>query len=72
MSKTVTNLPLPSIVDALRFRIEQYGWPDYKFAKAVGMNQCHFSEVMSGKRRLPLNARIKAHKLGIPANVLLQ
>lgn len=67
-----TEIALPTICEALRFRIEQYGWTDRRFAAEIGMNQSHFSEVMSGKRRLPLNARIKAHKLGVPASVLLQ
>ncbi len=66
------ELGLPSLIDALRFRIEQYGWTDQKFAEEIGMNQGHFSQVMSGKRRLPLSARIKAHALGVPAKVLLQ
>jgi antitoxin component HigA of HigAB toxin-antitoxin module len=72
MPKKEPHFPLPSIVEALQFRMEQYGWQAYRLAKEIGMNKGHFSEVMSGKRRLPLNARIKAHRLGIPANVLLQ
>lgn len=67
------NFPmeLPPL-DALRFRIEQYGWSDAKFARAIGMQRSHFSEVMTGKKRLPINAIRKAVELGIPAKVLLQ
>lgn len=67
-----TRSKLPSITAALEFRRDQYGWTATKLAKAIGMSRHHFSEVMAGKRRLPLNARIKAHKIGVPAKVLLQ
>ena len=71
-AKADAAIGLPTIVEALRFRIEQFGWTDMEFARRVGMNRHHFSEVMSGKRQFPLSARIKAYKLGVPANVLLQ
>lgn len=58
-------------IDALRFRIEQYGWTDAKFAKAVGMAASHFSEVMNGKRKMPIVAIRKAVELGVPAKLLL-
>lgn len=65
-------MKLPTIPEALRFRIDQYGWTDAKFAHEIGMHSQNFSRVMNGKRRLPLDARIKAHKLGVPAALLLQ
>lgn len=58
-------------IDALRFRIEQYGWTDAKFAKAVGMAASHFSEVMNGKRRMPIKAIRLAVGLGVPAKLIL-
>ncbi len=63
---------MPPPIEAIRFRIEQYGWPDYRFAEAIGMQRSHFSEMMKGKRRMPLNAIRKAVELGVPAKVLLQ
>lgn len=63
---------LPSPIDAIRFRIEQYGWRDCKFAEEIGMSRSHFSEVMSGKRKMPLHAVRKAVALGVPAAVMLQ
>ena len=68
----MNDIKLPTIIGALEFRREQYGWTNSKFAKKIGMSRSHFSEVMNGKRRLPLNARIKAYKLGVSAEVLLQ
>jgi len=65
-------MTLPSPIAALRFRIEQYGWTDRRFAKAIGMSPSHFSEVLHGKRRLPLTAMRKAVLLGVPGHVLLQ
>ena len=61
-----------SIVDALDFRRDQYGLTRAEFAAILGMTPAHFSEVMAGKRNLPLNARIRAFAIGVPAEVLLQ
>lgn len=66
------DLGLPPPIDALKFRIEQYGWTQGEFAKKIGMSKTHFSEVMRGKRRLPLTAIRKCVKLGVPAAVILQ
>jgi HTH-type transcriptional regulator/antitoxin HigA len=63
---------LPNPITAIRFRIEQYGWTDAQFAEKVGMSRSHFSEVMNGKRKMPLHAVRKAVGLGIPAKVMLQ
>lgn len=61
-----------SILDALDFRREQCGLKRSEFAAILGMTPTHFSEVMAGKRNLPLNARIRAFAVGVPAEVLLQ
>lgn len=61
-----------SILDALEFRRDQYGLKRSEFAAILGLTPAHFSEVMSGKRNLPLNARIRAFAVGVPAEVLLQ
>ncbi len=72
MKKKQIRFPLPSPIEAIRFRIEQYGWTDSKYAKEIGMSRSHFSEVMKGKRRMPVKAIRKAIALGTPAEVLLQ
>lgn len=61
-----------SIIDALEFRRDQYGLKQSEFAAILGMTPSHFSEVMAGKRNLPLNARIRAFAIGVPSDVLLQ
>lgn len=61
-----------SIIDSLDFRRDQYGLTRAEFAAILGMTAAHFSEVMAGKRNLPLNARIRAFAVGVPADVLLQ
>lgn len=63
---------LPPLIDAMEFRREQYGWTAMKMAEKLGLKRSHYSEFVRGKRRLPLEARIKAHELGVPAKVLLQ
>lgn len=70
--KRDVDLGLPPPIEALKFRIEQYGWTQGRFATEIGMAESHFSLVMSGKRRLPLDAIRKCVALGIPAQVILQ
>jgi len=61
-----------SIPDALEFRREQYGLKAREFAAILGMTPSHYSEVVCRGRNLPLNARIRAFAIGVPADVLLQ
>lgn len=41
-------------------------------AKALGIANSHYSEVIHGKRQLPVKARCMAFEIGVPAEVLLQ
>ncbi len=66
------EIPLPTIPDALRFRSDQMGWNDSMMADKLGMGRSHYSEVLSGKRPLPLSAIRHSYALGVPASVLLQ
>jgi antitoxin component HigA of HigAB toxin-antitoxin module len=61
-----------SVADALEFRRDQYGLTQSEFAAVLGMQKSHYSEVLSGKRRLPLEATKRAFAIGVPAEVLLQ
>lgn len=61
-----------SIADALEFRRLQYGLKASEFAAILGMTSQKYSEVINGKRNMPLNARIRAFAVGVPAEVLLQ
>lgn len=61
-----------SVADALEFRREQYGLTQSEFAAILGLQNGHYSEIVSGKRRLPLGATKRAFALGVPAEVLLQ
>lgn len=63
---------LPTIIDAVEFRRDQYGYTKTQMAFELGMCLSHYSEFIHRKRPLPLKARIKAHKIGVPAEVLLQ
>lgn len=66
------NEHLPTIAEALEFRIEQYGHSRKEAAKIIGIQQSKLSEYLSGKRRVPLAVLWKLHKYGLPANVLMQ
>ena len=63
---------LPTVVEALELRREMYGWSKGEMAQKLGLHPSHYSDILSGKRRLPLPATKKAYKIGVPAKVLLQ
>jgi len=71
MHERTVNIPRPTIPDALRFRADQMGWNQSQMAAKLGMGRSHYSEVLSGKRPLPLPAIRKAYELGVPARVLI-
>jgi transcriptional regulator with XRE-family HTH domain len=62
---------IPSIPSALAFRQEAYGWTQAKMAEKLGLQTSHYSEILSGKRKLPYEAACRAFRLGVPAKVLL-
>jgi antitoxin component HigA of HigAB toxin-antitoxin module len=61
-----------SLADALEFRRDQYGLKAAEFAAILGLTPPKYSEVINEKRNMPLNARIRAFAIGVPAEVLLQ
>lgn len=65
-------LRLPTIREALEFRREAYGWTQAKMASALGLHGSHYSEIIRGRRRLPVNAMKAAFEIGVPPEVLLQ
>lgn len=60
------------IIEALKFRAEQMGWNDTQLAAKLGLSRSHMSEILCGKRRLPLEATKAAFQIGVPAKILLQ
>jgi len=63
---------LPSVIDAIRFRMDQTGLKQQDLIPYLG-SRSKVSEVLSGKRSLSLAMMRKLHDgLGIPAGVLLQ
>lgn len=63
--------PSVTIADALAFRRDQYGLTQGEFAKVLGMQVSHYSEVENGLRPLPIKAARRAYRVGVPAEVLL-
>lgn len=70
-SELAVQKAVPEITDALEFRRDQYGLSQADFAFVLGMQPSHYSEVINGKRNLPMSAMKAAYKLGVPAEVLL-
>jgi antitoxin component HigA of HigAB toxin-antitoxin module len=60
-----------SLIDMMEFRRDQYGLTQKEFASIIGMSVSHYNEFIHGKRNLPLNARTKAYRIGISADILL-
>lgn len=66
------QIPSPSPVDAIRFRMEQQGLKQKDLIPYIG-NKSQVSEILRGKRPLTLTMARNLHKgLGIPAEILLQ
>lgn len=63
---------LPSVVDAVEFRRDQYGLTRSEFAAVLGLAPGHYSEFINGQRALPPKAMKRAFAIGVPADVLLQ
>lgn len=62
---------LPSLIDAIEFRMEQYGHKQATAARVMGIAVSHFNEVLKGKRTPSVKQLKKLYKYGIPATVLL-
>lgn len=69
MNKPLTRSPYVS--EALEFRQVEYGWTQRRMAKALGIGNGHYNEILQGKRALPYTAACRAYDLGVPANILL-
>lgn len=61
--------PLPAALDDCR---QRHALSMAEFTALLGMQRTHMSDVMNGKRHLPIGATRRAYALGIPADVLLQ
>lgn len=69
---TSGNRATVSLSQALEFRRDQYGLSKKEFAKVLGLQASHYSEVVNGKRALPIAATKRAFAVGVPAEALLQ
>ena len=63
---------LPSIIDAVEFRRDQYGLTQRQWAKVIGLSQSHYSEFIHGKRGITLDQAAKCFEFGVPAECLFQ
>lgn len=63
---------LPSIIDMLEFRRDQYGITAKDWAFILGISAQHYSEFVNGRRELPKKAMGRAYEYGVPAEALFQ
>jgi HTH-type transcriptional regulator/antitoxin HigA len=66
------QVPKPSPLEAIRFRLEQQGMSEAELSEILG-HRSRKSEILSGKRKLSLAMiRKLSERLHIPAEVLIQ
>ncbi len=63
---------LPSVVEAIKFRLEQYDHNQRQACRIMNINPAHFNSLLRGKRELSLFQAKALFKYGIPPKVLLQ
>lgn len=63
---------LPTIIEAMEFRRDQYGLSCRQWSAVLGMQQSHYSEFVNGLRELPKSAMAVAYEYGVPAAALFQ
>lgn len=61
-----------TVAAVLEQRREQLGLTRTEWCDLLGMQQSHYSSVVTGARPLPIKATRKAFAFGVPADVLLQ
>lgn len=65
-------MSLPTVVEAVEFRREQYGFTQKEMAKVLGWGQSHYSEFVNGKLTMPKRVMARAYEIGVPASCLFQ
>lgn len=64
------NLPDP--IEAIKFRMEQYGHSQTEAAKIIGVTRSRLNEILHRKRKLSLVQIRRLEKYGVPLEVLVQ
>jgi antitoxin component HigA of HigAB toxin-antitoxin module len=63
---------LPDPVEAIKFRMEQYGHNQTQTAKELGISRSKMNEIIKRKRHLSIGQIRKLWKYGVPLHVLIQ
>lgn len=68
----VFPLAQPTLLDAIRFRMDQMGLSQAQLAVLTGLPKSRISEILNGRRGLSLEMiRIFHEKLSIPSDILI-
>jgi antitoxin component HigA of HigAB toxin-antitoxin module len=65
-------MAMPSVVEAVEFRRQQYGLSKSQWACVLGWSPSHYSEFTAGVRRLPMDVAARCFEYGVPAEALFQ
>ena len=63
---------LPTPIEAIEFRMEQYGHNQTQAAKIIGITRSRLNEILHRKRTLSVIQIRRLWKYGIPLQVLIQ
>lgn len=64
-------MKIPTIVEAIEFRREAYGWAKAKMARELRLSPYQYDRILARKAKLPFASACHAYRVGIPAQVLL-
>lgn len=62
----------PDPVEAIKFRMDQFGHSQAEVCRMTGLGKTHFSEVLCRKRKLNLDQIRKLNRYGIALEVLVR
>ena len=65
-------MSLPSTIEAVEFRREQYRLTQEQWARVLRMSPSRYSEFVNGRRGLPKRAMTYAYAFGVPPECLFQ
>lgn len=60
-----------SAAEALEFRRDQYGLSRKEFCDVLSIGESHYSEIINGKRSVPMSLARKANAIGVPLKSLV-
>ena len=58
-------------IDAVKFRMEQYGLNEHEFSGIIGITESEMTSFLMGKIKIPRKAIVRCVAIGVSVNALL-